>query len=353
MVIYRLIAATLNNSLKWTRPAAQLAQARCVSMLAHTESVRRQQIGRFAFDNGVVVNDAAFSYDISVPVAPSAGLVIICPSLTGTPAILRDWWSDVGPARALQQYTALYAHTFSDETVANFERTSPPTIRDLARGIIALVNALHFPRATFVTGGSLGGMIALETALESGSPTHGLVLAAPAVQTAWGAGWNRIQLQALAVGGDAGFALARAVGMMTYRTEREFETRFGVDAPNRNGRTMEGYLRHHGDKLIARFDRVEYERRVRAMDTHDVGRGRGGWQAALAPHAGRLSAAGVVGDSLYSAEIVQTWAETCGATYTAISSIHGHDAFLLERDQVRAVIDDAFARATRQTPRAD
>ncbi len=189
-------------------------------------------------------------------------------------------------------------------------------------------------------------MIALEVAMESGAPTHGLVLAAPAVQTAWGAGWNMIQLQALAFGGADGFALARAVGMMTYRTEREFEARFGSDAAAPAGRTMQGYLRHHGEKLIQRFEAAEYERRVRAMDTHDVGRGRGGWRAALAPNADRISAAGVVGDALYSADVVRHWAEAVGAHYTEVTSIHGHDAFLLERAQIRAVIESAFARAS-------
>lgn len=315
-------------------------------MHAHLAALRTQPIGPFRFDNGTVVDDAAFTFDISEPGDTGAGLVIICPSLTGTPAILREWWHDVGPAVALDQWTTLYAHGFAHATTAVLAPESPPSIRDIARGIVALTASLGLPTASFVTGGSLGGMIALETALVSGAPTHGLVLAAPAVQTAWGAGWNMIQLQALAAGDAAGFALARAVGMMTYRTEREFETRFGVDAAGRDGRTMQGYLRHHGDKLIARFEASEYEQRVRAMDTHDVGRDRGGWRAALAPHADRISAAGVVGDALYSAEIVQHWAHDVGAAYTAITSIHGHDAFLLERGQVRAVIASAFARAT-------
>jgi len=318
-------------------------------MLASTETVRQASIGRFTFDDGTVVADAAFGYMLSVPAGFSAGLVIICPSLTGTPAIMRDWWQNIGPPHALQHCTTLYPHAFTDDTIATLDRRRPPTIRDLARGIVALVRALGLPQATFVTGGSLGGMIALETTVESGAPTHGLVLAAPAVQTAWGEGWNMIQLQALEIGGTEGFALARAVGMMTYRTELEFERRFGTDAAERDGRTMQGYLRHHGDKLAARFDPLEYERRVRAMDTHDVGRGRGGWRDALTPHADRITAAGVIGDTLYSADIVAHWAGSVGAAYTALESIHGHDAFLLERAQVRAVIATAYARATQDT----
>ncbi len=231
-------------------------------------------------------------------------------------------------------------------TLRPLHRSRPPSIRDLARGIVALARALGLPKATFVTGGSLGGMLALEVGVESGAPTHALVIAAPATQTAWAAGWNAIQIQAMEVAGDErGMLIARAVGMMTYRTEREFESRFGVDAEANDGRTMAGYLAHHGRKLVDRFDPLEYERRVRAMDTHDVGRNRGGWREALAAHADRLTAVGIAGDALYSAEIVERWALAVGAGFALMTSIHGHDAFLLEREQMRAVIEAAFERA--------
>ncbi len=307
---------------------------------------QQQSIGRFTFEDGTLIDDAALSYALTLPDGPSDGLVIVCPSLTGTPAIQQEWWQNVGAPLALQRYTTLCPHAFALGTVRHFDRRSPPTIRDLARGIVALVRALGLPPAAFATGGSMGGMMALEVAIESGAPTHALVLAAPAVQTAWAAGWNLVQLQALELGGDtAGLALARAVGMMTYRTDREFESRFGSDAVARDARTMAGYLRHHGDRLVARFDPHEYERRVRAMDSHDVGRTRGGWREALAPHADRITAVGVHGDALYSAQIVQAWAHGAGATFVGVHSIHGHDAFILEREQMRAVIESAFAKA--------
>jgi len=330
--------------------------ALCVMSQSHSPShttdtaqqspVTRHAIGPFTFEDGHSNGDAGFEYALTLPPGPSDGLVVVCPSLTGTPAILQDWWHDVGPSHALARYSTLYAHGFTAETTATLDRRRPPTIRDLARGILALVRALDLPQPLFATGGSLGGMIALEVALESGAPTHALVLAAPAVQTAWSAGWNMIQLQALeAAGTPQGFALARAVGMMTYRTEREFETRFGPDAAGRDGRTMSGYLEHHGRKLVARFDPLEYERRVRAMDSHDVGRGRAGWREAMTPHAHRISAVGIVGDALYSAELIEEWTGAVGAAFTAVRSIHGHDAFLLEREQMRRVISEAFERA--------
>lgn len=323
------------------------AQARCVFMPQTSPLVLAQHtLGRFTFEDGSAVESAEFTYALTHPDGPSDGLVIVCPSLTGTPTILQEWWTDVGAPIAHSRYSTLYPHSFSDGVLRTRARENPPTIRDLARGIVALVRALGLPPATLVTGGSMGGMLALEVGLESGAPTHALAIAAPAVQTAWGAGWNHIQLEALALGdGSRGLALARAVGMMSYRTEREFETRFGADAEARDDRTMASYLEHHGRRLVERFDAVEYERRVRAMDTHDAGRGRGGWRAAIAPHADRITAVGIAGDALYSAESVEAWARGSGAGFAVMRSIHGHDAFLLERLQMRAIIAAAFTRA--------
>ncbi len=333
-------------------PGGGCSLRRDVFMSASTTlELRTQSIGRFEFEDGVTVDDAAFTFAVTTPDGPTDGLVIICPSLTGTPRTLQDWWSAVGPGAAQAQYTTLYPHAFSAASIQSRSREAPPGIRDLARGIVALVRALGLPPATFVTGGSLGGMLALEVGLVSGAPTHALVIAAPAVQTAWSAGWNRIQLQALEMGGAvAGLALARAVGMMTYRSEAEFEMRFGHDVREADGPSMGSYLDHHGRRLVERFDALEYERRVRAMDTQDVGRGRGGWRPALLPHADRLTAVGIEGDALYSADIVERWARSVGATYASMTSIHGHDAFLLERDQMRAVIASAFARAVSAQP---
>ncbi len=82
-----------------------------------TDALPCQALGRFTFEDGTVVTDAAFSYELVHPSGPSEGLVIICPSLTGTPSILQDWWTDVGASRAQQHYTTLYPHAFTAETV--------------------------------------------------------------------------------------------------------------------------------------------------------------------------------------------------------------------------------------------
>src|SRR5690606_16991969 len=126
-----------------------------------------------------------------------------------------------------------------------------------------------------------------------------VVLAAPAEHSASAIGWSHIQRRAIEVGGEDGLEVARMVAMMTYRTAGEFATRFGRDRHPAGGYAVEQYLTKHGRRLRARFDVHSYLTLLDAMDTHDVGRGRGGMEAALAQVQGRLVGVGIPGDILY------------------------------------------------------
>jgi homoserine O-acetyltransferase/O-succinyltransferase len=308
-------------------------------------TLRRQTIGRFTFDSGITLDDVVVTFDVDPAALPATGTAMVCPSLTGTPAIMRAWWHDVTTPAHRATLATLYPHAFAADTLGALPPDHVITIRDMARAAVSLATALALPPLVVVAGGSLGGMIALEVGVVSASAPQVLCIAAPAVQSAWGAGWNHIQLAAIALGGaDAGVRLARAVGMMTYRTEQEFEARFGVDAAPPPDRTMISYLVHHGEALLRRFDPAEYARRVRAMDTHDVGRGRGGWRPVLAACADRLTAIGITGDALYSDALVADWIAAVGGTYRRVTSVHGHDAFLLELDQMRTLVAAALTR---------
>ena len=87
-----------------------------------------------------------------------------------------------------------------------------------------------------------------------------------------------------------------------------------------------------------------------AMDAHDIGRGRGGTAAALRQlrDAGRVIAVGIAGDLLYSADVVRAWSAIARAEYHEIESVHGHDAFLLERGQVGRILSRALTASQRQ-----
>jgi homoserine O-acetyltransferase len=187
-------------------------------------------------------------------------------------------------------------------------------------------------------------MVSLEWALEHPRRARAVVaMAAPAAHTAYAIGWNHIQRQLVAELGERGIELARQVAMMTFRTESELGTRFGRCTAGDGGWQVTSWLDHHGRKLKDRFDAATYETLLGAMDAHDVGRGRCGVASALASLTGRVVAVGIRGDLLYSAEEVYHWSALAGAEYEEISSVHGHDAFLIEHEQVGRILSDAVS----------
>jgi homoserine O-acetyltransferase len=158
-------------------------------------------------------------------------------------------------------------------------------------------------------------------------------------------------------GPTEGLALARMVSQITFRSDDVFTDRFGRDVvdPLQGGFDLwqrfevERYLEYHGVKLVRRFDANSYLLLTKAMDLHDLGRGRGGVEAAMARYRGSVLAIGVSSDVLYPAyqsrEIVDL-ANGAGASaeYVEIESAHGHDAFLIEVDQVAEAVDKFLTR---------
>jgi homoserine O-acetyltransferase len=147
-----------------------------------------------------------------------------------------------------------------------------------------------------------------------------------------------------------GLSIARGIGQFSYRTWTEFEARFGRDtqdegaALERGRYAIESYLRYQGDKLAARFDPNSYIVLNEAMNHHDVGRGRGGIVAALRSIRTPVSVAGITSDRLYPRELQEELARLIprAGRMHAVSSPAGHDGFLLETEQVGAIIRTAL-----------
>ena len=317
-----------------------------------TRPLHSLHLPRLALECGQVLRDVRQAYHLDgVRDAAGTNAVIVLHPLTGTADAAGDWWSEViGPGRAIdtRRYAVIAPNLLGSchGTGAGDDRAElpPVTTRDQARLVVELVRALGFRGIALVTGGSLGGMVALEVAASFPRLAHRTVaFAAPAAHTAWAIGWNHVQRRALATGGDAGLALAREIAMLSYRSEREFGARFGRLREEDGRFAVQSYLRHHGDKLERRFTAAAYRALTGAMDAHDVGRAREGVTAALRRVRGLLVGVGVTGDALYSEREVQAWTRAADAEYRCISSVHGHDAFLVEQAQVAAIVSEALA----------
>ncbi len=235
------------------------------------------------------------------------------------------------------------------------------TQRDQVAAEADLADALGIGRWALVVGGSMGGMRALEWAVSHPGRTDALLLlATAAAASAEQIAWANIQLHAIrsdphwhgghyhdtGEGPHAGLGLARRLAHVTYRSEPELQLRFGrspqgTEDPWYGGRyEVESYLDHHATKLVQRFDAGSYVVLAEAMNSHDVGRGRGGLRAALSRVRARTLVAGVDSDRLYPPS---QQAELAAGIPTAdrlrtIESPYGHDGFLIEVDQVAALV---------------
>ncbi|MFD5492451.1 homoserine O-acetyltransferase, partial [Streptomyces sp. NPDC127091] len=235
------------------------------------------------------------------------------------------------------------------------------TQRDQVAAEARLADALGVQRWALVVGGSMGGMRAVEWAVTHPERTGALLLLATAAAASGEQiAWSTLQLQAIRSdphwhGGDyhdtgrgphAGLGIARRIAHVTYRSEPELSARFGrapqgTEDPWRGGRyQVESYLDHHAAKLVRRFDAGSYVVLTEAMNGHDVGRGRGGVRAALRRVTAPALVAGVDSDRLYPpSQQAELAAHLPGADrLRVVESPYGHDGFLLETEQVGALI---------------
>jgi homoserine O-acetyltransferase len=235
------------------------------------------------------------------------------------------------------------------------------TIRDQVSAEVALADALGVRSWALVVGGSMGGMRALEWAVSFPARVRRLLIVAScAAATAEQLALCSAQLHAIRMDPhwrdgdyhrygarpDAGLALARRIAHLSYRSEEELARRFGRlpqagEAPlGGDGRyAVESYLDHQAHKLINRFDAGTYVRLTEAMNSHDVGRDRGGAPTALGAVTARTLVLAVDSDRLYLPEQQRELARhVAGAELAIVHSRHGHDGFLLETDQLAELI---------------
>jgi len=325
-------------------------------------------LGSFELESGIVLPSLTVGYRHDGPPPGEAPQVLVVHALTGSADAAGDWWEPlIGEGRAFDttRVGVLCANllggrygttgpTSRDPRTGRPYGTSFPsvTIRDQARAQWRLLDELGIERLALVTGGSLGGMVALEIALERPADVERVLpIAAPASTGPLAIAWTRLQLELIDRLGEDGLALARQLAMTTYRSEADFDERFGRSVEPDGTPSIVSYLDHQGRKLVERFDGDTYRILAAAMDTHDIARDRGGIEAALGRLASadvRLVGLGIEGDILYGPAQVSNLVEEARAAgvsagYRELRSSKGHDAFLVEWDQLTEILREVLA----------
>ncbi|MGF1511795.1 MAG: alpha/beta fold hydrolase [Myxococcota bacterium] len=239
----------------------------------------------------------------------------------------------------------------------------PLTSWDQARAILLALDALRIHTVRLTTGGSLGGMVCCNLAMLAPERFRAVAPVASTLRaTPWMQGFNHIGRMAILA--DPGFPdhphrglqLARQIAQMTYRAEPGLVSRHPPAVDPRVIGSVQTYLEYQGRQLDRRFDAASYLCQLSAMDHHDVERpppppeDTESWTPrpwSLERWRARTTFIGIDSDQLFRPENLLAAAETLGsrARYLEISSLHGHDGFLIEWDAMTVVLGRAMAEA--------
>lgn len=261
---------------------------------------------------------------------------IICPNVLGS------CYGTTGPTSENPETGHAYRADFPEVT-----------IRDMVRLQQQLLDELGITGIEKVIGGSMGGMQALEWCLMDERPQAAVLIGMSKRHRPWAIGISHTQRQAIYNdpnwdGGyysehqqpKKGLALARMIAMNSYRSPGDFDAKFSRRLQDGSEQfEVESYLSYQGKKLVGRFDAVSYVRLTQAMDSHDIARGRPGYEAITRPLDIPITVVGIDSDMLYPPDECRELAALLpNGRYEELQSSHGHDAFLIEFDQLNKVL---------------
>ena len=293
-------------------------------------------------------------------------IVWVCHALTGS-SDFTDWWGELfreGSAFDPRQYFIIcvnmlggcYGSTgplsFNPGTSKPFYHAFPQvTNRDVVRAFDLLRQELKVEKVHTLLGGSLGGQQVLEWAIAQPSVfEHIIPMACNAFHSPWGIAFNEAQRMAIEAdptwkendqrAGSEGLKAARAIGMISYRY---YETFNHTQAEKSNDKLDEfraaTYQRYQGQKLVNRFNAFSYWTLSKMMDSHNVGRGRISVKEALNLIQARTLIIGIDSDILFPVSEQKFLGENIPhAHYVEMTSLYGHDGFLVEFDQLDTII---------------
>lgn len=297
-------------------------------------------------------------------------VIWVCHALTANSDVA-DWWPHtVEPGCFLDpgKYfivcaNVLGSHYGTTGPLSTDYRTGAPfydrfpqmTIRDIVRVHQLLAAHLEIHHVRLLIGSSLGGFQCMEWELMSPGFAERLALiATSAVTSPWAAAFNETQRMAIEAdstygsdspeAGARGLAAARACALLSYRGPAAYnltqaDRGAATDPGSPFRRRVHSYQTHQGDKLTARFNAYSYHRLSRAVDSHDVGRGRGGVAAALASIRAATLIIGISSDVLFTLQESALLASMIpDARMETIESDFGHDGFLVEHRKLNHII---------------
>jgi homoserine O-acetyltransferase len=151
--------------------------------------------------------------------------------------------------------------------------------------------------------------------------------------------WKEMNLNA----GAQGLKAARAIGMLTYRNYGAFVQTQTDEEEKLDDFKASSYINYQGEKLVKRFNVYSYWLLGKAMDSHNIARGRGKLEAVLGSIRTKTLIIGISSDQLCPVnEQKMMAAHIPNAKFEEIDSPYGHDGFLIEGKLIGEVISKHF-----------
>ena len=371
-------------------------------MIVHTQQVTFDQ--ELKLQSGANLCPVTLAYETYGTLNEDrSNAILICHALSGDAHVAGrhaasdrkpGWWDEaVGPGKAFDtdRYFVICSNviggcsgstgpsSINPETGRPYGLSFPVvTVADMVEAQRWLMDALGIPALLCTTGGSLGGMQALQWAVSYPDRVRSaIILASTGRVSAQSIALNEVPRQAIYADpnwneGDyygkeppnAGLAVARMIGHITYLSETSMREKFGrrLQERERYGYDfatefeVESYLKYHGNRFTTRFDANSFLYITKAIDYFDLSLGRGDLAEAFSDVRAKLLVLSYSSDWLFppeqSEELVRALLRNgVDASYVEIKSDYGHDAFLLEVERLGELARDFLAGVEREAVR--
>jgi homoserine O-acetyltransferase len=313
----------------------------------------------FILESGEKLEGITIAYSDYGPI-DAERTIWVCHALSGTSEVL-DWWAGLfgekqlfDPKKDRIICANVLGSCYGTTGAQDFEKPLNfplVTIKDIVKAHQLLADHLNLSKIDLLVGASLGGQQAVEWALTNPDFIKGLILIATnAFHSPYARAFNEVQRLALQAdqtfgdknGGQNGLKAARAIAMMSYRSYTDFSLKQSEKGSKADDYKSASYVRYQGEKFVNRFNAYAYYYLSKAMDSHDVLRGRSGsYESVLKEIKARTLVIGIDSDSLFPIE--EQWflkQYIPKSEFGLIESAHGHDSFLIDYDKLNVLIRD-------------
>ncbi|TKC09237.1 homoserine O-acetyltransferase family protein [Pedobacter frigoris] len=323
----------------------------------------------FKLENGKKLRNVDIAYQTYGKLnAKKDNVIWACHALTANADVL-DWWKGLFGSNALfnpEEHFIICANVLGSHYGTTNPLSINPvtglpyylafpefTIRDLVKAHQLLAAHLGIDHIKVLIGGSLGGQQAVEWAITDSKIIDNLILLATnAVHSPWGIAFNESQRLAISTdrtfyaqqpdGGLKGLKAARSIALLSYRT---YDAYVATQLESVNDKTgsfrASSYQNYQGEKLCKRFNAYSYWYLGKAMDSHNVGRGRESVISALKLIKSNTLVIGIENDVLFPLVEQEFLAKNItDASFQSIKSAYGHDGFLIETDTLTNIISN-------------